>query len=894
LGLNRFYTYLFLALAGAAVISSCSRKKNTLTSRTFHNTSANYNGFFYAKESIKKGEDKIAAGKDLDWEELLPIFIIPTEDEAKRVYPEMDRAIEKLSKVIDYHSIKIKGKEYNKWVDDSYMLIGVSHFYKRKFTEAEKTLKFVTETFTEPKQADTRLAAKTWLALTYMEQEKLGNARNVFLSVDNKLLKQNPKKNRWKYHSAYALYYQKRGAYSSAVSEMQKAIANSTTKKQKARFYFIIGQLFEQEGNSKKAIENYQMANKLARTNEMRFYSTLRQALAADQTVGFDQVRELLYELLAEDKYDIYQDQVYWALATSYFKENEDSIAIEYLKQSVAVSQGNKRQKIKSFRKLADWHFEERIYRPASKYYDSTLVYLPQDHEEYSILEVRSNTLKELVEYLDVVSHQDSIQRIAKMDPDERDKFLMDLVRRFEKEEEERRIKEQMEAAIAARKAGGNQFAAKGGQWYFYNQGTVASGRGDFARVWGDRENEDFWRVQSIYPQQGFDDDLSDDKKMVEGGEGKEELSDLEKALSGIEKPVQTKGRTPSFDELLAGLPLNDTLLDTSNVRLQEALYKSGILYKEYLNDDDYAVESFTGVVERFEDGEYFLPSHYQLYRLFLKKEQAGSYFTTNFQNTSSWWKDIILTDYPDTEYAYLILNPNAKEESERIRLAELERYEEVYKDFKRRHYRPLIEEIKFIIDNEPDNHLIHKYYLLRALCIGYVAHPSTAPLEDKLVEIVSLFPGSEEAASAQRLIALINQSESGSPFNQPEEDKLAYKFKEKEMHYFALMVPPEEKDINNLKFKLSDFNMSYFKSANLKVSVNFITKQDQIVMVKSFATATQAKEYLESFNANTDKVKFIREKGYQYFLISKPNYSNLFRNKDIDEYISFFNKAYK
>ncbi|MGY6561373.1 MAG: type IX secretion system periplasmic lipoprotein PorW/SprE [Luteibaculaceae bacterium] len=894
--MSKVSTYILICLVAIGFLTACSTKKNKFANRAYHNTNANYNGFFYAKESIKKGEEKIAANKDLDWEEILPIFIIPTDDEAKKVYPEMDRAIEKLSKVIEWHSIKIKGKEYNKWVDDSYLLIGVAHFYKRKFTDAEKTLKFVSENYKDEKQADTRLAAYTWLALTYMEQERLGNARNVFLSVDNKLLAKNPKKNRWRYHAAYAMYYYERNAFSSAVGEIENAIAASTSKKQKARFYFIIGQLFEKDGNAKKAIENYKIAAKMANTNELKFYSMLRQALSADVSYGFDEVRALLQDLLDEEKYEIYYDQVYWALGQSYFKEKEDSTAIEYLKKSVAVSQGNRRQKIKSFRKLADWHFEQRIYRPASSYYDSTLVYLPPDHEDYVALEIKSGTLKELVTHMDMAQHQDSIQRVVAKEPAELDKFLAELVRRFEKEEEERRLQAELEAAIEARKSSGNQFAKKSGAWYFYNPNTVSGGRADFSRRWGDREDEDFWRVKSISPQSNNMAFQNNDPEASKGEPAALLEEDIvavaPKAIAGIERPVETKGRVPTFEELMLGLPTNDSLMDTSRAMMQQALYKAGILFKEYLNDIDYAVESFMEIVDNFDDGTYFLASHYQLYRLFIAKEKAGSYFTTNFKFTSGWWKDVILEDYPDSEYAYLILNPNALEEGERKRLAELEQYEDIYKRYKQRQYLPLITEIKYIIDNQPTNHLIQKYYLLRAMCIGYVAHPSTDALEEKLVEIVSLYPGSEEAKTAQRLIALINQSESGPLVPQAQEAN--FKFNAQEMHYFAVIIPANESDVNNLKFKVSDFNMEYFRNQSLKVSVNFITKQDQVLLVKSFANADAGIDYLATFNSNTDKVKFIKDKNYQYFLISKSNYSSLFRNKELEEYISFFKKTYK
>ena len=42
----------------------------------------------------------------------------------------MDKAIKKGSIVIQRHSIKIDGKEYCKWIDDNYLMIGKAYFYK--------------------------------------------------------------------------------------------------------------------------------------------------------------------------------------------------------------------------------------------------------------------------------------------------------------------------------------------------------------------------------------------------------------------------------------------------------------------------------------------------------------------------------------------------------------------------------------------------------------------------------------------------------------------------------------------------------------------------------------------------------------------------------------------
>ena len=75
-----------------------------------------------------------------DFSQLLPIFIYPTEDESKAMIPKMDVVIEKSSTVIERHSIYKRKKEHVKWIDDSYLLIGLAQFNKGNLVSAEENL----------------------------------------------------------------------------------------------------------------------------------------------------------------------------------------------------------------------------------------------------------------------------------------------------------------------------------------------------------------------------------------------------------------------------------------------------------------------------------------------------------------------------------------------------------------------------------------------------------------------------------------------------------------------------------------------------------------------------------------------------------------------------------
>ena len=131
-------SHIIIALI-ALLLVGCSTKKNSFTRRAFHNTTARYNGYFNANEIMKANDLNLRESHQDDFSEILPLFIYPSEDKSKSLYPDMDKVIEKTSEVIDRHSIYVKKEEHNRWIDESYTLmekldfINMSTMWQLKF-----------------------------------------------------------------------------------------------------------------------------------------------------------------------------------------------------------------------------------------------------------------------------------------------------------------------------------------------------------------------------------------------------------------------------------------------------------------------------------------------------------------------------------------------------------------------------------------------------------------------------------------------------------------------------------------------------------------------------------------------------------------------------------------
>ena len=157
-GIRIPYKYLLIPFSLLLVAGGCSVEKNTASSRFYHGLTSRYNIYFNASESYKKGIEKVNNNFRDDYTELLKIFEFSDPATPSICSGDMERAIQKASKLITLKSItakpelKISGeptekekellekKEYNEWVDDSYLLMGKARLYTQDFEQAKSTL----------------------------------------------------------------------------------------------------------------------------------------------------------------------------------------------------------------------------------------------------------------------------------------------------------------------------------------------------------------------------------------------------------------------------------------------------------------------------------------------------------------------------------------------------------------------------------------------------------------------------------------------------------------------------------------------------------------------------------------------------------------------------------
>ncbi|MBX7051104.1 MAG: tetratricopeptide repeat protein [Flavobacteriales bacterium] len=911
----RISTKLLLFLTAAVALWACSNKKDGTSYRVYHNMTAHYNGYFNADELVDKGAASIRKAHKEDYDKILPMFIYGTDETAKASYPDMEKAIGKCEKVISKHTIKDdshkdkKRPEFNKWIDENYLVIGKAYFYKRNYFKAAEVFQYANRKFKNPVN---NVVSNSWLARAYIEQEEYGKAIQALTRAETDAEDERVSDDvKAEYHMVFTdvLLHQKK--YEKAAEELEKAIPLIKRKKDRARPTFILAQIYQQLDRSSDALTAYETCIRSRPVYELEFHARINKALSYSRTGGSSgEIQKELFKMLKDEKNLDYRDQIYFALGDIAWEEQRRTDAIDFYEKSLMYNKDNQKQKAKAFLRLADLYFDERKYQPAQLYYDSTLTTIDATHERYNIVKARAESLTELVASLNAIELNDSIAKICSLSPKEREKKMNELAKEIARQKEQQRLEDERRAEAAKQAA---QESGITGSFWAYNEPLKEKGKANFIDKWGERPLKDNWRLQSILATS------------FGPGEEAEIPGVVAPSDSAALAEAENKYKAPSAEELSAELPCDDAgKLADLKFNAAEGYYNAGVIYKEKLNDVDNALSTWEELLANIDSSDFHPTTYYQLFRTWLAKETSKGYLKNPFCETcnSKYWGDEIKRNYPGSDWAMLVDNPGYLDIQDMKNAKEDEAYQAAYSMYSTRNYPGAKTFCDSIIKTEPDNHLVCKYRLLRAVCVGYSDAPYGVKenYQAELNAVVQNCGGSDEAKRAQELINAIGKPESSENINneirtdestgtdnQVKPDTTAtmnvpeivntdspYKYDGGAEHYFAVFIPVQGSDINKSKTAVADFNSAFFTSSQLKVTNNLLDKNNHLLLIKSFKKMDEATNYMKAFRGDGDKLAEINLAQYRTVLISKQNYITLFKNKDIDQYMDFYAQFYE
>ena len=192
--------------------------------------------------------------------------------------------------------------------------------------------------------------------------------------------------------------------------------------------------------------------------------------------------------------------------------------------------------------------------------------------------------------------------------------------------------------------------------FYFYNPTTIAYGKNEFLKVWGDRENQDNWR-------------WSNDG--ISSGQGNLVGEDFASAS-------ESELYDPEF--YISKIPTEEKAIDSLAKDRNYAYYQLGLIYKEKFKEYGLAKNRFQGLLLNKPEEKLILPTKYNLYKIY---ELLGE----NSEATLA--KNEITAKYPDSRYAAILNNPElaaTKDENSPESL-----YESTYASFENQKFSEVI-----------------------------------------------------------------------------------------------------------------------------------------------------------------------------------------------------------
>ena len=881
--LTRGMFFVVLTLVG------CSVEKNTSLSRNYHNLTSHYNIYFNGIEAYKKAIRTAQESVSNDYTQILPVFLYEDEAVHSTVTTSMKRAIDKATKVITFHSITAKPKvkegdqsakdkafyeknEYNKWVDDSYMLMGKAYMYQGEFFLAIETFKHVMVTF--PAE-EIRFLGMTWLSRAYLMIGEMREAERILMSLSD--VSDFPEEYLWDYLTTRAQYEMLTENYSNAAIYLERALEQKGVKKyNRIRYNYILAQLYEETGQNEQALERYRQVTRLNPPYEMAFNARVSMAEVFESgSENSEDLKKLLHKMLRDSKNSDYLDQIYFALGNIAMEEGEREQAIEYYQLSVSKSVSNQYQKGYSSVTLADIYYEEPDYILSATYYDSAVNFLNRDYPGYEGLMTLSAGLSNLVYNINSYELEDSVQMLAAMSEEQRNVIIDGIIEQVRLEEEEARLAEQQSMQDMAYNQtmmyGNNQMGNTGGQaggkWYFYNLNAKSFGQPEFRMKWGERKLEDNWRRKN-----------------------KQSLSSLVGGLGTEGDSINGEGGTPIFDNksreyYLINIPLTDSAMTESDIRLEKALYNIGVIYMDHLLDYDESILAFEELLDRYRESEYTPEVLYYLYELYNNVQNATRAETIIKPN--------LINNYPDSHYAKLLSNPNYIKELEAEEMKVTRTYEGILRDYQERYYPAVIAGADSALVQYPDDPLVPKLKLIKALSVGASFGEDSMKVE--LDSLIAQHPGTEESALAFELVEYMY--EEFPEIKEAEEARVAEEVylsaDSAQVHYFLLALEGTQ-DVNQVSFNLLNYNLDYFNQYDLQIEKQELVDGYNMLVVRTFNDAEGANRYLEVIRNNSWEILAdIPATQFRMMIISEDNYQTLSQQRMQNPYYLFYRKYY-
>ena len=898
--------------------TGCSTQKNTAKTRWWHSFKARYNTYYNGTLAYIDGSLEKENGNKDNFTEMLPLYTVGNKQSREIGKANFEKAIEKCQKTIKLHSIKkrpvwdkkrrktekdiewLSRREYNPFLWKAWMLMGRSQFYKGAFDEAASTFAYMGRLY----QTQPAIYAKSraWLAKCYLEEGWLYDAEDVVRNMERDSIHWSARKE-WDY--TYADYYIHTGDYAKAIPYLRKVIKHEMRRKQRAREWYLMGQLQTALGNKAEAMRAYKRVIRQNPPYEVEFNARI----AMTEVMSGGQWKKMvsrLKRMAASDKNKEYLDQVYYAIGNIYLAQNDTAKAISAYERGAAKATRSGIEKGVLLLKLGDIYWEMERYNDAQRCYGEAIGLLDKERKDYEELSHRSKVLDQLVPYTDAVHLQDSLQTLAKMDDKDRnaaiDRTIAELKR---KEKEERdRLAEQNAQETMQQNGGGNNMQQQNnkqqnnmnqqtnGLWYFYNATAVSQGKSAFQKMWGKRENVDNWqRVNKTVVNFGGNQEETELSEAQLDSIARQEA--IEDSLAQIADSAQNDPHKREY--YLAQIPFTEDQIEASNKIIEDGLFNAGVIFKDKLNNLPLSEKQLKRLTSQYPDFEKMADAYYHMYLLYMRKGET---------DVAEGYVERLKKEYPESEWTTLLSDPYFVENAKLGVHMEDSLYASTYDAFKAARYAEVSGNVRISDSRFPLGANRDKFVFIGGLS-KLNEGDAEGCLED-MNTVVKKWPQSGVAEMAGMIVKGVSEGKrlKGGKFDLDnvwerrsevltDNDSTAVReLSDERFAAFTFMIAykPDSTDENRLLFELARYNFTSFLVRNFDIAVE---DADGIhrMKVSGFRNYDEALQYVRQLFTNKTITSLIGRN--RTIIISEKNLPLLGRQFSYDDYARFYDKHF-
>jgi outer membrane protein assembly factor BamD (BamD/ComL family) len=920
-------------------------KKFTIPRKIYQNTVTHYNYYFNANNRLN---DMVAAAKvsfKEDYSQLLPFYNYSLDATAQNK-TELDSIVYKCTAGILLHDLR------NSWIDNMYLLLAKAYFFRKDFDSAAYTLQYINFSYAPKEKGDydipigssasndkgefsiatkeknsiyTKLTSRPpsrnesfiWQIRNNIEKDELPEAAGVI-----EILRHDPnfpKRLQTSLDEAVAYWYYKQQVYDSASIHLIKALDNAVNKQEKARWEYLIAQMYQLSKKNEEAVDFYNRCISHTSDPVMDVYARLNsiRIKRSNKTNYLQENIDALLKMAKRDKYQSYRDIIYYAAAKIELERNDFNNAQNDLLKSVEYSTNNPSQRSQSFLLLGDLNYNRKSFPEAYNFYDSADVNALTGTEDKDRITFRKPPLQIIAENTLSIIKEDSLQALAKLPAAQRDAIIKKQVKLLRSAQG---IKEEEPgSANPAIKQVPDLFANnnKSSDFYFYNAAAKARGFSEFKARWGERTNVDNWRRKSAIDRQS------------------EQLSDVEDTAANPGGKEEQKASDNSYEGLQANIPLTKEKVEESKNNIMGSLFTLGKTFISPLEEYPSAIKVFEELLRRFPN----TPDKEEVwFNLIYAYQKTGD------KSKSDVYKNQLLSDSTDNKWVKLLKNPALGKKSVQESPA-TKKYEEIYNLFIEGKFDQAKDEKKAADD------LYGKSFwtpqLLYIESIYYIKQQDDSTAIKVLTDLITLYADNPMAEKAKTMIDVLkrrkeivedliklkvtrNEDKDSSTANPPpvatprpaQKADTASKVVSPDSARIKkdTAVAPQPVVLKNFSFVAADsqyvvilldkvdkvyaneagnafnrFNREKYYNQKIDITNLKLDERYNMVLQGPFTNASAALDYIDKVKpvAKSRIVPWLAADKYSFLVISNANLDVLKSGKDMDAYKQLLQKAF-